>query len=400
MELWDFKPNWTSEITQEYVYSTTIVNSRSGKEQRRALRDRPRMRQTSNHLIYGEEEWRRYSGFLLNHQNEKMWVPDPVRGFNAIGTRQIGTTTVTPPAGFVDNWSRPGHTHVVQNIDGSYMVRTVSTYLPNTNALVYTTPSTVALAEGFTVRPVYSAWGSPEITGALYTPDIEGGQMVFDVDVTEQPNIDVAVPEEIFLNREVLAFKRFNWTTTPQFVRGHPKEVVDYGLGKVSSYSPIELPIWRLVGKFTSMRHSDAEKLLRFFMRRKGRWKGFYMPTYNKDLAPATGLLSGQDYIVCKGADLIRDFKDSKLFKNIYIQLSNGGTLKRRVADMSFFNDGTSDFTTVTVDSPWSRAYSLSEIVSISWMPLVRFSSDIFIQRWLGYDVCETTLDFTILEGE
>lgn len=72
--LWSPSVDWKSGVTETFNFKTGIVTAFSGKEQRRALRDRPRRQLTLRHTL-GSEESQNYDSLVRRYQNRPMLVP-------------------------------------------------------------------------------------------------------------------------------------------------------------------------------------------------------------------------------------------------------------------------------------------------------------------------------------
>src|SRR5690606_33643845 len=74
-ELWVLPPNWSQRYEESYEFLTDIFTSRSGKEQRRALRNTPRKSVSFQAMAY-DNELRWFNRMMAGHQANSFLLPD------------------------------------------------------------------------------------------------------------------------------------------------------------------------------------------------------------------------------------------------------------------------------------------------------------------------------------
>lgn len=73
--MWPLEPDWSDGITETFEYSTQLITSDSGKEQRLARRTKPRRGLSMRHTLTTAEEAAQYQAILRKRQWRPMLVP-------------------------------------------------------------------------------------------------------------------------------------------------------------------------------------------------------------------------------------------------------------------------------------------------------------------------------------
>lgn len=101
--MWPVQPDWSDGIAETFEYSTQIITSDSGKEQRLARRVKPRRGLSMRHTLTTADEAVQYQAILRKRQNRPMLVPQwhmssPVGVAGKIGDTQLILAQNAPPA--------------------------------------------------------------------------------------------------------------------------------------------------------------------------------------------------------------------------------------------------------------------------------------------------------------
>lgn len=101
--MWPLAPDWSDGITETFEYSTQLITSDSGKEQRLARRTKPRRGLSMRHTLTTAEEAAQYQAILRKRQWRPMLVPQwhmasRVGTAGKIGDTQLILDQNAPPA--------------------------------------------------------------------------------------------------------------------------------------------------------------------------------------------------------------------------------------------------------------------------------------------------------------
>jgi hypothetical protein len=280
---WPFAPDWSNGVTERLSWLTAIQTSRSGAEQRQALRVAPR-RQLDFPIVLTDQE-RSYFEVLMARNGGTAWnVPLPHEEIS-IGPVPTGTMAFT-----FDTSCREISvgTQMLLRDDGLHTEIVEVTSVTPTG--ITTTPTTVERAAA-SITPTFLGLISdkPELsrrTGRVYTGTVR------------------------FLSMQAMA-----WPATARALAGfsttfqtypvlthEPNAINDLTYGFERMWAPIDnsqsLPRYvdKSLRQFTSQQYEwflygrQAQQDFRdrlFYL--QGRCKPLWVPTFNDDIAPGTG---------------------------------------------------------------------------------------------------------------
>lgn len=369
--LWEYQPDFAQGFEIRRAFRTDIKRSRNNTEQRRALRDVPRLSTSYSTKLSGAD-LQAAKLFLRTWQNKPVAMPDFGRWFQTTGASSSGTNSLTigsPPA-----WVATGQLALLCS-------STVSELVEITNVA----GSTVTLADNLTnswasgsvIRPVLHGL----LDAALQAARLTRGDQAISVKLAcypgGEPPEDEGTASDTFNGYEV-------FTTEPDFAGAPgmdylwPVENVDFGIGRTAQFRPIEQHEQLIECSFAGLSPSEAEAIEQFWLRQKGRRGAFYRPTCEKDMTLAADA-SASITIDVEGTDLATYFPsfDSPYTDTaIEIVLQDGSRLRRTITSAAV--NGSNSRLTLSA----STTAAVADVARISWMPLVRFANDELATRW------------------
>lgn len=358
--LWPFSPNWTDSVNETLEWLTDVMTSSTGAEQRRALRPYPRRYLAFDVALVGRE--RAYADNLLHtYSGGTWWVPQWHDVSVTSAPMSVGATSIPVADAESNNWNA--------------VVIWVSPFDCEVHEVGSVSPSSIGL-EGSVVGKSYPA-------GTLVVPAIAGrltdeprfakqsdtvwtGEvrfLLFDSDQSGYPNalpptyrsfaIMLSRPDES--DRLNANFERMLLTVDNQV--GHPV-YLDTANRRFDLYRYQ----WVISGRQATR---DFEAVLNQLC---GRLRPIWMPTFNQDfevLFATTNTLTVQNngFLATGGPRPGR--------QDILVQTLEASEPRRIV---SVAPAGAN--LTLTLDAPLASAYSADEVVSVSFMDLMRLNSD------------------------
>jgi hypothetical protein len=368
--LWSPTPDWSDGFQVTRSFLTDIIRSRNNTEQRRALRDAPRLSAAWSSVLT-EDDLRAARHDLGSAQNRPRVVPDFARYTLSTGASSATDTALTiasPPA-----WIAAGQLLVLCG-DEHEVVQVESV-----------AGSTINLADplagnwptGSVIRPGLFGLLSGQMRASRFRRGAQSIESSLAVYPGGEPPEDEGAADTTFNGHEVFPAIEPDWQGRPALDYLWPVEQVDFGIGRTAQFRPVDAPQSLVEAHYTGLAPADAQTLEQAFLRAKGRRGAFYRPTCEKDMvldADASGtsfVVTGPELTDAYGSF---DFADRPAA--IEIVQTNGTRLHRLVTDIG----ATGGDSLVTISA--SATITVATTARISWMPLVRFASDDLTTDW------------------
>lgn len=388
--VWPYLPNIRREayvIAREY--RTDIIVSRSGKEQRRALRQTPRKRIEYLTGVQGDC-LREFDRSMVSAQREQLAIPDRVR--YAILAAGLGGSATSVTISPVPPWI-VADAEVLLVAGSRVAARTVLSVVGTT--VTFTTSEAESWPAGTRLHPAMLGYLDAKITAPIISPRaVVDINVVFHVDPGSEPPEDEGTAPVTFASREVFLTRANRWRPI-SLERTQEAAAADYGFGRVVRFFPIDFSTRMWEADYTGCDFDHADAIRKFFDRMKGRRGEFYMPTWTRDLVPLAGLTSAGTTLIVEGTGA-QSYSGDTVFKAIAIRKTDGSWLLRTVTSIGA-SGGTNSL--VTVSAAWGEIVALGQIDMVCWLPVWRFSSDILTMSWPRDDVAEIHLPFQMIEN-
>jgi len=366
--LWDYGPDWSRGYEFTRSFKTDIITSRNGTEQRRALRDVPRLSMRYATML------REGAGnhFLRAWQNKPAAIPDYGRHALTTAAASGGNTSITVASPWIAEGQilvLCGAVHemvVVDGVSGS----TVSL----TGALSNAWPS------GSVVRPGIFGLLSGSLNASRLRRGAKELQVGFAAYPGGEPPEDEGTASDTFNGYEVLTAEP-DWSASPGIEHIWPVEQIDFGYGRTAQFRPIERAETVTEAEYSGLSRAGAQAIEQTFLRAKGRRGAFYRPTTEKDFTLAATATSGTSTFLAAGTDIATDFGSLDFDEQpeaIEVVKVDGTRIRRLITGIS----STGVNSQITVNSPWPSDLTAANVARISWMPLVRFASDDLTTLW------------------
>jgi hypothetical protein len=372
--LWPYAPDWVRTFDVNRSYLTDIVTSRDNTEQRRALRDQPRLSATYQTTLSGSDR-QAADHHMRAWQNEPVVVPDFARWARLTGSSSGGSSalTISPmPA-----WVAAGQPLVLckSGVQEEVIVDSAGGSTINT-----VDPLVNAWASGDVLRPSFFGLFGSKLSSSRLNIDTASWQISVACYPGGEPPRDVGTAWASLNSIEVFTLEP-DYVSPPSISDIWPVEEIDYGRGRTAQFRPVDRYARGAQYMFSGLDVATATELEQFFDRMKGRRTAFYLPTGEKDFTLAASAGSGASAFTASGSALASDFGStdySIVNEGVAVFLTDGSALYRRISDISA-SGGNS---VVTVGSSWGVAISTANVARISRMPLTRFDADDMTTSW------------------
>lgn len=385
-KLFDFRPNWRESVHVNLAYRTDIFTSRSGREQRRALRGDAR--KTIEFTIgVHRDKLRSFQRLMHTWQSRPVTMGDPTR--QTLTTTELVATGLQMNVAEVPRWLTAGSPVLLESGDTRKIV--IVSSISGTQ-ITLSTGVDEAWPVGTSVRPTVSGLLDSEISSSLPINELMEVSLSLAVDPGSEP-VFTTEPGAMHNGREVFPFA-VNWRDPLDATFAWPRDTVDFGFGLTQTYSPVDFDTTTWKASFLNVSVAQAQAMEDFFRRAKGQRGEFYWPSGINDLPPAAQLIAGTDFLRVAGTEVFDDYKNDTVHRAVAISLSNGQTLLRTVIDIRI---ETLD-TIIQFSELWASTIPASDIVMVSWLTAARFASDQFSAEWMTSTVMQTQLAVQTLE--
>jgi hypothetical protein len=387
--LWRFPPNWSNAFDLEYEYKTDILISRSGKEQRHSLRQSPRKSASFSSMIH-TKTLQDFVREMSAAQDAKFIFPEYTRWKLTSNQLNIGANTITLPV--VPEWVFIGAVVVIRKqatLDFFEVANVID------NDVEFTTTATSIWPVGSLVHPGIYGFLTNDIAAKIATDRVGTVEVRFDFDPGAEP-IPLPPSTPVVFNGRELFMQKPNWADALVLGFSNGTETLDYGYGRMARRNPVAFQTRQQKASYVGKTNAESFQLIDFFDRMQGRRDEFYMPTWEDDLTPLGGLLTGVASITVEGEQAAVDYLNDTVNKAIVVFLDDGSYLLRKVLTNGIAV--LSGNTVIPIDTAWGDTIPSSRIKRVSWLPVWRFGSDKLTVQWLTNTVSQFALTFQTLE--
>lgn len=369
-----------SMVTSSYVlrreFRTDIIMTRSGREQRRALRGFPRRTIDLTSVLKGERHTL-FNRFMNVGQRTSVYLADETRF-----ARPESFSAVTPSFEFdpIPEWLYAGQRIVI--FEGTRLeYNEIESNVGNTFNLA---TATTGWTSNAVVYPALVGWLSSEQQHSTpwfrtAVPAVRFAESPGTAVLNGVGDVEPDVPAtETFNSREVFLFTPNKWDDI-EVTHITPREDIDYGQGLITPFDVVGFTSQLRRVAYT-MHRDDSEFLSSMFRRMRGQQGEFYMPTFENDLPPRVQANSGTAILEVEGTDVHTYYNGSTIYKGVAVFLDDGripSCLFNRVTSMATVGGHTQ----LTMANNWSQNIPVG--TKISWMPVWRFATDIMEMEWV-----------------
>jgi hypothetical protein len=423
-------PNWRTPVRETFSFLTEIFTSRSGREQRRSHMANPRV-DVGFDFLATDTSIRALAASLNLRSDFQMEIPDPTASPMILaapasaGDTEIQIISVQPwifqdqDVGFVYGLD-VGREFLIDNEESTDFNEDYNEDFGSGGVFPITVnPLTRNWPAGTGVYPLSLGRVNSELSIAYETGKTGRGSVLFRK-TRAQEVVAQSVPV-MFLDKELFTFNP-NWSTRPSVGFISPEEEVDFGKGQTKFYKPINFNYRKTQFSYLGINKVQTLALRDFFLRHRGRFKEFWCPSFMQDLEVTIGVNAGDTGIRVFGTDVATIYSDS-VHRAVCVNFSDGTSHYSEIVEMfvettptgspvlgDFNLDFNEDFTNgfgllgqqtyIRLAQPFPVAKRKSEISSVSWLFMSRFSTDEMTIEWVTSQVARIVVNVTALERE
>lgn len=387
--------NWQSSFRTTYEFKTDILESGNGKEQRRAVRFKPRRSFDFTARYTGLLKYE-LDRFFNKALHKRCYAPEANLVIYTSAPMEEEDTSVNylNPRQIDYPWLQSGMTVVLS--DGWRMeTRTVSGF--NKNQLAF-------VEKNFTTFPAYTQISPARIGYVQQDPRTQrrtstAGTLAFTFNL--DPGFDTGLQTEnedvFYLGLREFFTKNPNWSDNPEVTHTFLREMVDYGYGRTAAFTPLDFPTRVLKSSYTAGTYEYTKAVIDFFMRMKGRNREFLMQSYEPDI-PYYAIASGSNSILIQGQGFAFDYKDSTVFRRLVIRPKVGDDIHAEVDFVEALPDTNTSVIWLKESLP-NVNLSPSNTFGINWVTVSRFATDRLDIDWITAKAAQFALTTQTLEN-
>jgi len=396
-QVWEYRPNWSSNYTIEYAFRTDVISSANGREQRIQYRQTPR-KQLEFEIAMTRAQRREYQRLMVGNQRGRFFVPEM--------TRYVTTSSVIPSEGIeveiegtIPWWLSEHNAYVILYDGTNWGLRRVDFASEDSNSaplVIFRSDDEIEWPIGTKVFPALSCFIDDSTSGNMLTNTVQTVTPRFFVRPGTEAIEPATTPLHTFDNRE-LWLEKPNWADPPETLDYHPTVYINFDVGRVDRIADQDFQQQRLVLNYTGRDFEQTEMLREFFFRCAGQCREFYMPTWQYDIEAAQGWISGDDIIVIEGVEFAATYADDpvRFGAGVALILHSGQIIYKSIANIFAEIDSNGDGQSVIqLTETMGQDIDLDEVEKICWVPLWRMATDNATFEFLTDAVCQVA--FTV----
>lgn len=393
-------PNWSQEFSETREFLTEIFVSRSGKEQRRARRNRPRLTIDFGAILNGDS-------FRAMERSKVAGGEQRIGHFTYPRARLIKPAAAGATEIFVDSLPEYPDFCIHRGLSIEYGTWIGSSTIeafdegfdegfgPSGFRLVLNTPLKFAWNAGASVRPVINGRLTAETSLTMESSTSARLSVRFEPTPGDDIPSVAVTPYSTFNGAELFLLKP-DWASRPTAVFLSQFETVDYGVGVRQHYTPIAFSPRTSTFNYSERSHQDIANAVGLFDRMRGMAGEFYCPTWTSDLELAASASVGATALYVKGEEVEEVYAGDTVRKAILLVKKDGTLLPLGLT--SIVPAVVAGQSRLNLAAPLAAAVAPSDLRMISWLPLCRFASDLLTVTWITDTAARFTMNIRSVE--
>lgn len=391
--LFPFGPNWKqARLNETFAWKTTVEPSFAGREARASIRRWPRLSYAYTTRVRNEAA-QALDNVTIGWASRMLAIPEWHRRMTMTSNVAAGATSI-PVLSTAHTNLQAGGQVVLWRDSLTYEVAEVLSF----------TSTSIAL-----VKPLVNAWSITDrvmascicaLAESINSPRV--GTTFIDMPV----NVDVSprqtrtrvpeLPAEHTYNGYELYLRKINWRGPMQNSQRNNESRFDVDSSFFIVSRNGDYPYLQRTADFMCKTVVDADSLLAFFARRRGRQMPVWLPSEMDDFTlAATTAASSNTFDVKKNLANLMIGTDHPLRQHILIRLRDGTYFASKITGITDIGAG---LLRISTEDSAPVEISPSFVKRFSYLGFYRLSSDEVTFAWLTDSVCEVQVDFTALE--
>jgi hypothetical protein len=385
-----FEPE--SPVAETMTWVTDVLPARDGSEQRRALRETPRLTFEMS-IFVDDSSRRRLANILMGKQHSVLGLPAWWNIARLSADISVSDTTISVVQTSYRDF-RVGSLAIVLVDDSDWEVLEIASI--STNSITFTSGFTKAFSKNTAkVMPVYAGYLNSLIQRERYRVDLERWLLSFRVydnslnieSTTDWNTYDDGTNTRVLLDTPNLVDGPYTTDSLSRKI-----QIVDadgVGIQKQYSYEQISKPQSQWGHVTQDMRGLWSLRQLLYALR--GRYKSFWLPTFAEDIVPRSpGITASGLFISINNVGYTKHIKSNSPRNNIRLTLNDGTKITRKVTSSTELSPLVE---VLSVSSAWGVTASNDEIVRVEFIEQHRFNSDeILITHRTGTGTASVTV--------
>lgn len=380
-------PNWNQAVLQEVEFDTEIRVTRSGVEQREALRQTGRTTYAVPFTLTHDAATRVFAD--VRADPFKVWVA-PVAWRRAELDVQADEATDELVIDDPPFWAVPGAWVVVDGQSGAEAARIAQVagdVLTLTDPLLADHEAAARVSYGVPVR-------FPEdVRMKALLPDVYTALFAFEQDPGRVPEPLPARPQDAYRGNDVF-LRRPNWRDGIEVSFTKEADRVDFKRGRIHITSPVDFTSERRTPKFYRFDTAGAEQMLAFFQRQKGRRGSFWAPSWTKDFRLSQTTPVGGTTFTVHGLEHLAAYAGDRVYRHVIHVRADGTWQANEISGWTDFNGNSR----ATCTASWQR--ELRPDSRLYWLFRSRFTSDTLSMAWETPEAAHAQFSMTTLPAD
>lgn len=387
MSSWPLRPNWRDPYRITYSFLTEIFVSRSGKEQRRAKRQKPRKRVEFT-VTAADDRFRALYRALSTGQGPLVDLPEITRSVKSTNAMAAAGTSFTVAA--IPPWATPGAKVMLVNDDRA-QPRTILSAAAG--VITFTAATVNPWPRATLICPALSVRLDDDQATTQHTTRVNEATVAFAVEPGSEPALVPGPAETIWNGREVF-LDHGNWAGSREVRFQRATRVVDYGVGRIRTFLPVAFGTSVRAVDCLAKTRAEAVRLLDFFLRQRGRLGEFYVPSDFDDIRLAGG--SSTVYLFVDGTDFHAAYAGDAVHKALSFRLKDGTRFYRTIVGLTV--QGAQSRIQLNQAPPVKLTKENTEV--ISWLPVMRLAADDLAIEWVTDGVAQVRMNYQTLPDQ
>ena len=382
--------NWRYNFVETWNYLTSIVRKKDDTEQRSRLRFKPRKSIKFNALLIGNDQ-AGLNNILHGWHSRLFAVPL---------WSEVTHTTTALTAG--------GNGFSIEDANLSYHTGMLIALYENNNNFEMIEIDTITVASIVLTNGVIYDWPAGTKVVAMNTARLNTNQSFnqytdqasqvapfFECDpISTQTNYD-GVAEPISYNSKELWLTRINWKKNRKNSSNTLRDKVDSLTGGLRTFPLMGFSPQTKSHTYLLKDREEIKLFKEFVERRKGKLKACYVPTFDNDFTPVSGIPAGSAAVDVLD-NFYRNFVDEhKARSHIYIELFDGSYYVSEITGNLDLGGGTQR---ISLGTPPGPEILQGDIKLMSILMYARLSADKVDFKYLSAGVAEAILSFSSIK--
>ena len=369
---------WDAEFDEQWRFKTDILEALSGKEQRVALRQKPRQfLQTTFTLTDSARQ--RVQSLLHGWQQNLFLLPMFHTGTKSTAAISSAATSVSVESTASLEFRVGGYAVLYQDNQVSEAV--TITNVTSTSIEFTGSPTLNAYAANTRVFPGRLCFIANAVSGSRYRTNMEKFQVswqAYDND-TGAPSGSIG---SFSTHAGDVIFSGCNLMGSTQMPVQHVRNVtyVDNETGLIATSSRWDRNKRSSEKGFFMATQADIEEIRKLLIYLQGKQKPFWLPTFIEDLTPVAGVLATQFTLDINHVGFTRFIGSGlKPKKTLRVTFTDG---TEAISDIQSSAEVSSTVERVTLGDAWAASKTVDEIERVEYLEHVRFNTDSFTFRY------------------